>query len=311
MKALVSLLALLCIAFPAAAQSTALSHDPREIGLVTLSELSVRDGKLIFRTASNGLTEAGSFAVRVRREAGTVPGVTAYRVAIERVKKDDGKMLLLDGVQIELDLAKDLRISGACSLSFDNPISPKPAMSPAGGGAAGADIELQRSLRDSVIRAIGMEMDACASRLKAANSGTGSSGNAAALREKIADLQAEKARFEGMDPRDYPLPAASAPDSGSVLEQATGSGPVLPPRQRVISATVDSPCSDGTLLAGTGASRSGPFYHLAGIGGGDYGLLQVGKSYTLTVYAVYRREYFSTIGDFYVFVGQVREAGAR
>ncbi len=130
MKALVSLLALLCIAFPAAAQSTSLSHDPRELGLVMLSEVAVRDGKLIFRTASTGLTEAGSFAVRVRREKESIPGVAAYRVAIERVKKDDGKMLLLDGVQIELDLAKDLGIPGTCSLSFDNPIGGKPVLPP-------------------------------------------------------------------------------------------------------------------------------------------------------------------------------------
>ena len=45
---------------------------------------------------------------------------------------------------------------------------------------------------------------------------------------------------------------------------------------------------------------------LAGIRGGDYAVLTAGKSYSLTVYTVYRREYFGTIGDFYVYVADFR-----
>jgi hypothetical protein len=55
-----------------------------------------------------------------------------------------------------------------------------------------------------------------------------------------------------------------------------------------------------------GGSRSGPFYHLAGIAGGDYRLLKPGKELRLELFLVYRREYFGLIGDFYVYVLSVR-----
>jgi hypothetical protein len=84
-----------------------------------------------------------------------------------------------------------------------------------------------------------------------------------------------------------------------------GSGPVLPARKRLVPVTVESPCADGTLLSRTGASRSGPFYHLAGVRGNDYGALKKGRSYTLTLYMVYRREYFGAIGDYYVYVADI------
>jgi len=57
---------------------------------------------------------------------------------------------------------------------------------------------------------------------------------------------------------------------------------------------------------GEGASKSGPFYHLSGITGGDYGILKPGKKHRLQLCLVYRREYFGLIGDFYVYVLGVR-----
>jgi hypothetical protein len=59
-------------------------------------------------------------------------------------------------------------------------------------------------------------------------------------------------------------------------------------------------------LSVEGTSKSGPFYHLAGIGGGDYGILKKGKRYRLDLCLVYRREYFGLIGDYYVHVVSAR-----
>lgn len=301
MKAVVSFLAVLFIAFPLFAQSPAISHDPRELGLITLTELSIRDGKLVFRAASNGCTDESSFKARIRREAGTVSGVPAYRLAIERVRIDDCKMLVLEGVQIELDLAKDLGITGTYSLSIDNPMAGRP-----GSPQVRTDqTALRRALLDVVVRSIEMEIDRYTSRLQTARAGTGPKENIEKFSRRIEELQAEKVRFSRMAPEDYPLPNTVEPDAGSVLEQSAGFGPVLPPRQRIVPAVVDSPCADGTLLSGTGASRSGPFYHLAGIKGNDYGVLKRGRSYSLTLYLVYRREYFGAIGDYYVYVADV------
>jgi hypothetical protein len=65
---------------------------------------------------------------------------------------------------------------------------------------------------------------------------------------------------------------------------------------------VTEPLSDGSLLDVQGATRSGPFYHLAGIKGGDYGVFKPGSTYTVELCLVYRREYFGFIGDYYVYV---------
>ena len=59
-------------------------------------------------------------------------------------------------------------------------------------------------------------------------------------------------------------------DLASVLETSGGFGPVLPPLIREATVNMDGPCAKGSLLPVERASRSGPFYHLAGIAGGDY-----------------------------------------
>jgi hypothetical protein len=66
------------------------------------------------------------------------------------------------------------------------------------------------------------------------------------------------------------------------------------------------PYEVGSLLEVEGASRSGPFYHLAGVLGGDASVLKPGKRQRLTVCLVYRREYFGSIGDYYVYVSRIR-----
>ena len=109
-----------------------------------------------------------------------------------------------------------------------------------------------------------------------------------------------------MKPDEYPEPVQQSSDSYSVLEQSEGFGPVLPPVTREVVVNVDRPLGDGILLSVEAASKSGPFYHLAGIAGGNYARLKVGTRYRLTLFLVYRREYFGLIGDFYAHVGSVR-----
>ena len=45
---------------------------------------------------------------------------------------------------------------------------------------------------------------------------------------------------------------------------------------------------------------------LAGIAGGDYGVLKSGRRYRLELCLVYRREYFGFIGNYYVYIMSVR-----
>lgn len=165
--------------------------------------------------------------------------------------------------------------------------------------------DLRESLRQSTVTAIRLEIDAYAAKLRAAEEGTGPEETKATFRQRIAELEAERDRFDRMPTDGYPDPTTSAPDSGSVLDDATAYGPILPARMREAILVAAGPYDVGDLLEVEGTSRSGPFFHLAGIFGGDASILKPGTRYEVVMYLVYRREYFGRIGDYYVYVGGV------
>jgi hypothetical protein len=117
-----ALLAVLLVGLPVSAQALEVSRSPRELGTAVLLDLSIRDGRVSFRVDSNGCTDAGSFEVRVSREEGITAKAPHYRLTIQRVRIDECKAMLWEGVVIELDLEKDLGLTGAYTLSVTNPV---------------------------------------------------------------------------------------------------------------------------------------------------------------------------------------------
>jgi hypothetical protein len=120
-----AVLALILAALPLAAQGTRYVEGQRALGPIVVTELAIREGKLVFRTDSGGCTDAGSFKVDVVKEAGIAGNVPHYRLTIRRVRADECKAFLVDGVLIELDLAKDLGLKGTYTISVANPVSGK------------------------------------------------------------------------------------------------------------------------------------------------------------------------------------------
>lgn len=118
----VLILCALAAALPVGAQPQRFVAGQRALGPVVVRELAVRDGKLVFRVDSGGCTDAASFAVDVVKEEGVLAGVPHYRLTIRRVRADDCKALLVDGVLIELDFAKGLGLSGRFTVSVENPV---------------------------------------------------------------------------------------------------------------------------------------------------------------------------------------------
>jgi hypothetical protein len=193
-----------------------------------------------------------------------------------------------------------LRAAALAALLFLPPIlgaKPRAEESPA---------DLRESLRQSTITAIQLEIDAYTEKLQAAEAGTGPEKNKLEFREKIEALEAERDRFERMATGEYPDPIVPAPDAASALDEATAWGPMVPAELREAVVDVTGPYDVGSLLEVEGTSRSGPFFHLAGILGGDAVILKPGERYRIVMYLVYRREYFGFIGDYYVYVGSVR-----
>jgi hypothetical protein len=121
-----AVLALIVIALPVTAQPVKFVEGQRELGPIVVAELAIREGKLVFRAASGGCTDAGSFTMDIVKEGGIAAEVPHYRLTIRRIRADDCKALLLDGVLIELDLEKDLGLKGAYTITVENPVLRRP-----------------------------------------------------------------------------------------------------------------------------------------------------------------------------------------
>jgi hypothetical protein len=122
MQILYAVLALVVIGSPVGAQPAKFVEGQRGLGPIVVRELAIRDGKLVFRVDSGGCTDAASFTIDVAKEVGSLPKVPHYRLTIRRVRADDCKALLLDGVLIELDLEKDVGLTGRSMISVENPV---------------------------------------------------------------------------------------------------------------------------------------------------------------------------------------------
>jgi hypothetical protein len=290
-----ALSSLAAMAFPAAALPGRISRSPRETGTAVLRDVSIRDGMLVFRVDSGGCTDASSFRVRTEREEGIAPNAPHYRLTIERVRIDECKAMLWEGVVIELDLARDVGLMGSYTVTVTNPVQ-----------RIDDGLDANRALLGATVRAIGFEAEATRRKLAAAEEGTGPKENIERFRAKLAALEEQLATFNAMKPAEYPAPVRQGPDPAQVFEQSPGWGPILPPLIRELVVTVDGPLVDDALLSVDGTSKSGPFYHLAGIEGGDYGMLKKGRHYRLTACLVYRREYVGLIGSYSVYITAVR-----
>jgi len=127
MRTFVAVATLVLIALPLGSQGGTspqgkFVEGQRALGPIVVAELAIRDGKLVFRTDSGGCTDAASFAVDIVKEAGVLASIPQYRLTIRRVRADDCKALLMDGVLIELDLEKDLGLSGRFTITVENPV---------------------------------------------------------------------------------------------------------------------------------------------------------------------------------------------
>ncbi len=175
----------------------------------------------------------------------------------------------------------------------------------------GGDSETKKGCLEATINAIRMEIGGYRHRLVLAQKGVGPAGNAEAFKKRISRLTAELKKYRNLKPENYAL----APESGQggnpdVFLEMQKFGPMSPPEKREISIFADQKCREGSLLNVKGMTRSGPFYHVAGVEHGDYGRIKPNGAYKLTIYLVYKRQYFGFIPDYYVYVDRVRKIPA-
>ena len=162
----------------------------------------------------------------------------------------------------------------------------------------------------AVRSAVEMELKDYGQRLKTAEQGVGPDGNVAKFKNRIKELGSQLKKITEMKPDEYRLlsPEGNQQDIG--IKNLGNYGPVMPAEKRSVVIQVDQECKKGLVLNVEGMTRSGPFYHVAGIVNDDYSRIKLNHRYELTFYLVYKREYLGFIPDYYVYIAQVRNLGA-
>ena len=127
--------------------------------------------------------------------------------------------------------------------------------------------DLKKQCVAATVNAINMEIDRYSKWIELRKT-QGKTKELAALYGRLAQLKADHEKYSVMDAGDYMLP-----------ENVTS------------VAWVEGQAVGGAILYIDNMSKSGPWYHLAGIAGGDYAALQPKTKLDLTFYPVYGREY--------------------
>jgi len=282
------------VAFAGEGGGEVYAFTPREVGILILRELSVEGSIIRIRIDTGGCTTKDDIVARVEEKETKGGGIPHYEVTFVRETPDDCPVESLQGEILGYDLQEDLHLELPCTVSVTNPVIFLPSIEVVVEESEFPDANPETfalSLKKDLIAATVWAIETELKRYEESERQD--------RYEKIAFLSKELERFRKMSPGEYPL---------SALEKSTGefpgdSGAVLPPE--ILEVEVASPPEGrGVLLEVVGMTRSGPFYHVAGIRGGDFSVFSPSTHYRLKLYLVYKREYFLAIPDYYVYIGE-------
>ena len=127
--------------------------------------------------------------------------------------------------------------------------------------------DLKKLCLSATIAAIHMEIDRHQRWIEFRNQ-QGNQQGVTELQESLTELKADLHKYLVMDAKDY----------------------IFPGKVEAVAWVGDKPEKDAILYV-EGISKSGPWYHLAGIMGDDYAMLQPNTKYHMNLYTVYPRSY--------------------
>jgi hypothetical protein len=128
------------------------------------------------------------------------------------------------------------------------------------------------------------------------------------MAKRISQCLEELKCIKAITPDKYILLDTDSQNGNQMLfEKDKIFGMLMPPQVKHVTITLKEKCKEKKLLYIDNITRSGPFYHVAGIIDNNYENLKVGKRYRLTIYLVYKKEYFGFIPNYYVYIHHYEE----
>lgn len=126
------------------------------------------------------------------------------------------------------------------------------------------------------------------------------------LQQSLGKLQADLEKYLAMDPEEYVLPEKTTADSAvtAFLDHK-----ISPEKITTTAWVSDKQPGINSILYVNGMSRSGPWYHVAGILDDNYAAVKPGVKYQMSFYTVYPRQY-GWMHSAYVYIAQINETAA-
>lgn len=101
------------------------SQSPRQTGEEILEELVLKSNQFTIRVGSNGCTDKNSFRVDIKKEDGISKKTPHYQFTVYRIRPDECKAIVYEGVLLTYDLKKDFGISGPYTYGVANRVYAK------------------------------------------------------------------------------------------------------------------------------------------------------------------------------------------
>jgi hypothetical protein len=295
-------------------KSVKYSFFPEEEGILVLRSLNIEDHKIKIKVNTNGCTDKNSIKAVVKKSSRIDSRVPDYKITFIREKSDNCKAFIPDGAVIEYDLKRDFNIQMPYTLEIENPVVPftkddpyftigeikiekiqeEPIEGEQGKFILGAlqemITEIRRDVKNATIYAIQQEIERYEKRGE---------------KEKVKKLENELKEIKQIKDEDFQIPE-------NVQEYESKSkdlsfGPIYPCKAIQTEIIADKIISIGDILKVKDMTRSGPFYHVAGIKKDVLEKMKVGKTYKANLCLVYKREYFGFIPDYYIYLANVEE----
>lgn len=302
--------------------------DARRTGEEVLYEALLGARDFLIVVPSNGCTRKESFQLEATRQTNP-DGSIHYILSVKRKTPDECKRMPEREI-IHFNLEKDLRIKGKFTYSLANRIFPAPAKEnslytiiekyftvepgsdhispkprPESTPARETAFDLAAAVKDE-IEELGLKVR---SELKQAM--------LYALEQeiiryqkrsdqnKVSELKEQLKNFQAMADSEFPLPLEETePTNQSFLHP---DGPIIPPQVREARIKVSGRLKQGAILEVAGMTKSGPFYHLAGSRGDILAALKPGQTYDVCLLLIFKREYFGSIPNYYVYLAGLKE----